>query len=185
MNPKHITKITGELSLTKDRVKAVAELLEEGSTIPFIARYRKEATGSLDETVITNIRNRLYSLKELDERRETILNSLEKNGHLTDELREAVENAETMSQLEDILQLEAAKGEMSNKEIANNALFVLENSGIVKNPKELIKDGWNKKFIIKPTKEGFDIYSKNYETYLKKTKKNANDEILERYEEEE
>ncbi len=77
-------------------------LLDEGATIPFIARYRKEATGSLDEIVITSIRDRLNQLKELDHRRETILKSLEKHGHLTDELKEAVFAAETMAILEDI-----------------------------------------------------------------------------------
>ncbi|MGD9233372.1 MAG: Tex family protein, partial [Desulfobacterales bacterium] len=69
---------------------------------PFIARYRKEATGSLDEVAITSIRDRLNQLKELDNRRETILKSLEKHGHLTDELKEAVFAAETMAILEDI-----------------------------------------------------------------------------------
>ena len=77
-------------------------LLDEGATIPFIARYRKEATGSLDEIVITSIRDRLNQLKELDHRRETILKSLEKHGHLTDELKEAVFAAETLAILEDI-----------------------------------------------------------------------------------
>ena len=81
MNEIHVCLIAEELSLTVDQIRAVAELLSEGGTIPFIARYRKEATGSLDETVITFIRDRLTQLKELDDRKEAILKSLEQHGH--------------------------------------------------------------------------------------------------------
>jgi len=102
MQPTHQSTIAKELSINTSQVQAVAVLLEEGATIPFIARYRKEATGSLDEVDITSIRDRLNQLKELDNRRETILKSLEKHGHLTDELKEAVIAAETMVILEDI-----------------------------------------------------------------------------------
>ncbi|MBT7698459.1 MAG: RNA-binding transcriptional accessory protein [Desulfobacterales bacterium] len=102
MNNFHIQQITEELGLTIPKVQAVAELFEQGSTIPFIARYRKEATGSLDEVIITAIRDRLNQLSELDSRRESILKSLEQNGHLTDELKTQVEDAPTLSVLEDI-----------------------------------------------------------------------------------
>jgi uncharacterized protein len=94
--------IAKELAIKESQVKTVEVLLEEGATIPFIARYRKEATGSLNEITITSIRDRLNQLKELDNRRETILKSLEKHGHLTDELKKAVLSAETMAILEDI-----------------------------------------------------------------------------------
>lgn len=102
MNETHISNITDELKLNISRVRAVSELLEEGATIPFIARYRKEATGSLDEVVITEIRDRLARLEELDNRREAVLKSLELNGHITDELREKVMAASTLAVLEDI-----------------------------------------------------------------------------------
>lgn len=102
MNEKHFTTISDELGLKEIQVKAVESLLEEGATIPFIARYRKEATGSLDEIAVTSIRDRLKQLDELDGRRKTILQSLEKHGHLTDELKESVLAAETLSVLEDI-----------------------------------------------------------------------------------
>jgi len=84
------------------QVQATAELLEGGATVPFIARYRKEATGTLDETVVTAIRDRLSQLKELDDRREAIIKSLEERGLLTDELKSKVLLAETMAVLEDI-----------------------------------------------------------------------------------
>ncbi len=71
--------------------------LKKGQRFRLSRRYRKEATGSLDEVDITSIRDRLNQLKELDNRRETILKSLEKHGHLTDELKEAVFAAETMA----------------------------------------------------------------------------------------
>jgi uncharacterized protein len=102
MTDTHIATIGDELGIALPQVQAVAELLKEGATIPFIARYRKEATGSLDETQVTAIRDRLSQLAELDSRRETILASLEKHGHLTDELKEKVLAAQTMAILEDI-----------------------------------------------------------------------------------
>jgi uncharacterized protein len=99
---KHQSTIAEELGIKAPQVQAVAVLLDEGATIPFIARYRKEATGSLDEVEVTSIRDRLKQLKELDIRRETILKSLEKHGHLTDELKAAVFAAETMAILDDL-----------------------------------------------------------------------------------
>ncbi len=102
MNEQHIAFIAAELQVSRGQVEATARLLEEGATIPFIARYRKEATGSLDETVITTIRDRLGQLDILDKRRETILKSLEDQGKLTDELKAKVLEAETLAVLEDL-----------------------------------------------------------------------------------
>jgi uncharacterized protein len=94
--------ISRELSISSQQVDAVVQLLDEGATIPFISRYRKEKTGSLDEVVIANIRDRMEQLRELEARRETILNSIDKQEKLTPELRKSIEAAETMAQLEDI-----------------------------------------------------------------------------------
>jgi uncharacterized protein len=102
MATSHIGKISRELELKNSQVKAVAELLEDGATVPFIARYRKEATGSLDEVNVTAIRDRLQQLNDLDQRRVSILKSLEEKGHLNDELKESVMAAETMAILEDL-----------------------------------------------------------------------------------
>ena len=102
MATSHFEKISCELELKNSQVKAVAILLEDGATVPFIARYRKEATGSLDEVIVTAIRDRLQQLKDLDQRRVSILKSLEEKGHLNDELKESVMAAETMAILEDI-----------------------------------------------------------------------------------
>ncbi len=102
MNEKHINKIAEELKLKVNQIKATALLLSGGATVPFIARYRKEATNSLDEIAITTIRDRLAQLAELDKRREAILKSLEERELLTDELKEKIISAETMSVLEDI-----------------------------------------------------------------------------------
>ena len=102
MNEAHIPKIARELSLTPKQVQATADLLNEGATVPFIARYRKEITGSLDEVAITTVRDRLNQLMELDKRREAILKSLEERGQLTDELKEKILSAKTMVVLEDI-----------------------------------------------------------------------------------
>ena len=97
-----ISIIAKEQNLDINQVQAVTSLLAEGSTIPFIARYRKEATGSLDEVAVTAVRDRLNQLNELSDRKETVLKSLEKHGHLTDELQGKVLSAQSMAVLEDI-----------------------------------------------------------------------------------
>lgn len=102
MGETHIWKIAQELNLGRKQVQAAADLLNEGATVPFIARYRKEATGSLDEVAIAAVRDRLNQLLELDKRREAILKSLEERGQLTDELKGKILSAETMVILEDI-----------------------------------------------------------------------------------
>jgi len=102
MTQDHIAAISKELELQKRGVQATVNLLKEGATIPFIARYRKESTGSLDEVAITAIRDRLNQLEELDARKATVLKSLETHGHLTDELKTNVLSAPNMVSLEDI-----------------------------------------------------------------------------------
>ena len=102
MSEAHATLIASELTIGEAQVYAVSSLLSDGATVPFIARYRKERTGSLDEVMITCIRDRLAQLAELDKRREAILGSLAERELLTDELRIAVEGATTLPALEDI-----------------------------------------------------------------------------------
>ncbi|MBW1857344.1 MAG: RNA-binding transcriptional accessory protein, partial [Deltaproteobacteria bacterium] len=102
MNEEHIAKIADELSLALHHVITTAGLLEEGATVPFIARYRKEATGSLDEVAVTAIRDRMAQLKELEKRRTSILNSLEERELLTDELKEKILATQGVTALEDI-----------------------------------------------------------------------------------
>ena len=91
-----------KLNLSVQQVGRTIALLEEGATIPFIARYRKEATGSLDEVQIAAIRDALLKLKEIDKRRESILESIDGQGKLTDELRAQIEKAESLQELEDL-----------------------------------------------------------------------------------
>lgn len=101
-------RIAEELSLlptgkvTAHQVAAAVSLLDEGSTVPFIARYRKEVTGSLDDTQLRLLEERLRYLRELDERRATILNSIEEQGKLTPELKVEIETADTKTRLEDL-----------------------------------------------------------------------------------
>jgi uncharacterized protein len=102
MIEKHILKITKELKLEARQVAATAVLLEEGATVPFIARYRKEKTGELDEVQITAVRDRLEQLGELDKRRDAILVSLAERNLLEDKLKAQIDAAETLSTLEDL-----------------------------------------------------------------------------------
>ncbi len=102
MEDSHISLIAAELSIQQRQVSATISLLDDQATVPFIARYRKEVTGSLDEVVITSIRDRVIQLRELDKRREAIIKSLEERDLLTDELKERIDAAATMAELEDI-----------------------------------------------------------------------------------
>lgn len=95
-------KVSDSLKIDTKQVVATARLLDEGGTIPFIARYRKEVTGSLDEVAIGQIRDEVERLRELEKRRESILKSIEGQGKLTEELKEKILDAETMSSLEDL-----------------------------------------------------------------------------------
>jgi protein Tex len=104
MNDPFVSKIAHELSVQERQVEATRLLLLDGATIPFIARYRKEATESLDEVAITQIRDRLEQLQALTERRDAILKSLEERNLLTEELKAALDAAETLANLEDIYQ---------------------------------------------------------------------------------
>ncbi|MCU0438009.1 MAG: RNA-binding transcriptional accessory protein [Raineya sp.] len=102
MSERYFIKIAAELSIGIKQVEATAQLLQEGATVPFISRYRKELTGSLDEVQVAAVRDRLEQLEELDKRRDSILKSIKEQGKLTDELEQKILNAETMSVLEDI-----------------------------------------------------------------------------------
>ncbi|BDD03512.1 Tex family protein [Aureibacter tunicatorum] len=99
---QHFSKIAQELSVRESQVRATVEMLDEGATVPFISRYRKEKTGSLDEVAVAAIRDRIHQLRELDKRKESILKSLTDMEKLTDELEAKVLAAETMTELEDI-----------------------------------------------------------------------------------
>ncbi|WP_043584133.1 Tex family protein, partial [Geminisphaera colitermitum] len=102
LNGEHVLRITQELGIRVQQVAATAQLLKDGATVPFIARYRKEATGELDEVQITAIRDRLEQLAALDDRRAAILASLKERNLLTPELAAAIAAAETLNKLEDI-----------------------------------------------------------------------------------
>ena len=102
MTSRHVTLVATELAIDPRQVHATATLLDDGATVPFISRYRKEATGSLDEVMVTAIRDRLGQLEDLDRRREAILKSLTERELLTDELRDKINAAETLAVLEDL-----------------------------------------------------------------------------------
>lgn len=95
-------QIAAELSLSPRHVEAVITLLDEGGTVPFISRYRKEMTGTMDEVQVAAVRDRVMQLRELDKRREAILKSIEEQGKLTPELKAKIEAAATMTILEDL-----------------------------------------------------------------------------------
>ncbi|WP_313286869.1 Tex family protein, partial [Stutzerimonas kunmingensis] len=126
------SRIANELGVRPQQVAAAVALLDEGSTVPFIARYRKEVTGSLDDTQLRNLEERLRYLCELDERRVSILASIEEQGKLTPELKREIDLADTKTRLEDLylpykqkrrtkgqIALEAGLGELADALFGN------------------------------------------------------------------
>jgi uncharacterized protein len=101
-DPEHVLRLAAELSLKVHQVAATAQLLSEGATVPFIARYRKEVTGELDEVAVMSIRDRLEQLSALDERRSAIIASLKERNLLTDDLAKKISAADSLTLLEDI-----------------------------------------------------------------------------------
>lgn len=101
-NLNHYFKIAEEIGVLLKQVDSTVALLDEGATVPFISRYRKEVTGSLDEVQVATIRDRIHQLRDLDKRKEAVLKSIKEQGKLTPELEKKIEAAETMSILEDI-----------------------------------------------------------------------------------
>ena len=94
--------IAQELHVRDSQILAAIQLLDDGNTIPFIARYRKEATGGLDDTQLRHFETRLIYLRELEDRRQTILKSIEEQGKLTDELRDKIQVTQSKTELEDL-----------------------------------------------------------------------------------
>ncbi|MEK0361789.1 Tex family protein [Pseudomonas sp. CBC3] len=129
------SRIANELGVRPQQVAAAVALLDEGSTVPFIARYRKEVTGSLDDTQLRNLEERLRYMRELDERRASILASIEEQGKLTPELAREINLADTKTRLEDLylpykqkrrtkgqIALEAGLGELADALFADPSL---------------------------------------------------------------
>ena len=97
-----IAAIAEELQIKKGQTEAAVKLIDEGNTIPFIARYRKEATGSLNDEVLRNLFDRLTYLRNLEDKKQTVLASIEEQGKLTDELKKAILEAQTQVAVDDL-----------------------------------------------------------------------------------
>ena len=97
-----ILMLAEELGITENQVNKTVELLDDGNTVPFIARYRKEVTGGLNDEILRKLADRLTYLRNLQQRKEDVIRIIEEQGNLTDELRLAIENAKTLQETEDI-----------------------------------------------------------------------------------
>lgn len=95
-------RLAEELKISVKQVNSVVEMLDEGSTVPFIARYRKERTGGLDDTLLRNLYERLTYLRNLDDRKETVIKAIEEQGKLTEELKDSITKAVTLTEVEDL-----------------------------------------------------------------------------------
>ena len=97
-----VKKLAGEFAVRESQVTATVQLIDEGNTIPFIARYRKEATGGLNDVVLRRLHERLQYLRGLEERKEEVLRLVEEQGKLTPELAEEIRKAEILQRVEDL-----------------------------------------------------------------------------------
>ena len=97
-----LQKLTDEFSLKPWQVENTVKLIDDGNTIPFIARYRKEVTGSLDDQLLRNLSERLTYLRNMEEQKDKIISYIEEQNLMTDEIRKSIENATTLTELEDI-----------------------------------------------------------------------------------
>src|SRR5262245_31051980 len=102
ITPHECSRIAQDLQIRKIQVESAVQLLDEGNTVPFITRYRKERTGGLNEDVIRQIQSRVAFLRQLHDRKTTILKTIEAQGKLTPELRDAILKADTTKRLEDL-----------------------------------------------------------------------------------
>lgn len=125
--------IAGELGVKETHVEAALKLMAEGNTVPFIARYRKEATGGLDDSQLRIIEERSTYLRELEERKETVLAAIEEQGKLTDELRALIQGCETKARLED-LYLPYKKRRKTKADIAREAGLEPLTDKLIENP---------------------------------------------------
>jgi uncharacterized protein len=151
---KIIAQIAQEIRVQERQVQAAVELLDGGATVPFVARYRKEVTGGLDDTQLREIEARLGYLRELEDRRETVLKAIDEQGKLTDALRLAIAHAPTKQELEDIYQpfklkrrtkgqiaREAGIEPLADKLFADPTLDPLAEAAAFTRPAELLDDG--------------------------------------------
>lgn len=153
-----IKQLCEELSLKPFQVENTVKLIDEGNTIPFIARYRKEATGSLDDQILRTLFDRLTYLRNMDETREKILKSIEEQGALTEELVKAISEAKTLTELDDIYRPYKKKkktraGVAKEKGLEPLAEIIYAQEDIGKTPEEIAKDFVNAELGVADTDE--------------------------------
>src|SRR5215217_8143321 len=102
MEQKYIQQVAGKLNITFKQVTSIHKMQTEGATIPFMARYRKEVTGNLDEVVIGNVVEEIQYFNELDKRKETVIKTIDEQGKLTPELKKRIDDCFSATELEDI-----------------------------------------------------------------------------------
>ena len=133
-------KITEELGVKKWQVDAAVKLIDEGNTIPFIARYRKEATGTLDDEQLRKLFERLTYLRNLEEKKEQVLSSIREQGKLTEELKKQIQAAETLVVVEDLYRPYRPKRRTRAIIAKEKGLEPLANLIMLQNAKEPVED---------------------------------------------
>ena len=154
-----IKQLSEELNINETYVNNVVNLLDEGNTIPFIARYRKEMHGAMDDTVLRSLNERLEYLRSLQERRETIINSITEQGKMTDELLEEINDARTLAVLEDLYRPYKQKKRTratvaKEKGLEPLALELFEQGPDCRNPEEAAQDYVNQDVTLEDALQG-------------------------------
>jgi uncharacterized protein len=153
-------KITQELGVKKWQVDAAVKLIDEGNTIPFIARYRKEATGTLDDEQLRKLFERLTYLRNLEEKKEQVLSSIQEQGKLTEELKKQILEAETLVVVEDLYRPYRPKRRTRAIIAKEKGLEPLANLIMLQNAKEpveeLAKEYVNIEKEVKTVKEAIE-----------------------------
>ncbi len=142
-----ISRIAQEMAVKPTQVSSAVTLLDEGATVPFIARYRKEVTSGLDDTQLRHLEERLGYLRELEERRTTVLKSIQEQGKLTESLKQTIKNADTKTRLEDLYR-PYMKKRRTKAQIAREAGLESLAIGLLNDPSEL-PELFAKKFLNK------------------------------------
>ncbi|MFU0826080.1 MAG: S1 motif domain-containing protein [Lachnoclostridium sp.] len=175
-------QLRDELGISLEQVEAAVKLIDEGNTIPFIARYRKEATGSLNDEVLRNLYERLVYLRNLEDKKQSVLASIEEQGKLTDELKEQILNATTLVVVEDLYRPYRPKRrtratiakEKGLEPLANLILLQMTNRPVIEDAKDFLNPEKDVNTVEEAIAGAMDIIAENisdeadYRIYIRK-----------------
>ena len=162
MEEKIIEQLALELSVKKSQVESAVKLIDEGNTIPFIARYRKEATGNLDDEILRNLDDRLNYLRNLEKRKEEVKHLIEESGNLTEEISKNIDNAKILTEVEDIYRPFKPKKRTratiaKEKGLEKLARIIIKQANLPKTKEEIVKDFINEEKEVNTLEDAINV----------------------------